>query len=149
MRIYLDICCYNRPFDDQGQLVVRLQTEAKLSVQNAIREGVFQLAWSAVIDLENSVNPHSARREAIAKWRRFASVDLALTDHIEALANEYAELGVKPMDALHVASAVKAGASYFLTTDKALLRKMVDERRIRVVDPLDFIRLIEGTTDEN
>jgi predicted nucleic acid-binding protein len=53
------------------------------------------------------------------------------------------------MDALHVASAVEAGASYFLTTDKALLRKMVAERRIRVVDPLDFVRLIEGTTDEN
>ena len=128
---------------------MRLQTEAKLSVQNAIREGVFQLAWSAVIDLENGANPDMARREAIAKWRRFASVDLALTDRIEALANEYAGLGAKPMDALHVASAVEAGASYFLTTDKALLRKMVAERRIRVVDPLDFIRLIEGTTDEN
>jgi len=149
MLIYLDVCCYNRPFDDQGQLVVRLQTEAKLSVQNAIREGVFQLAWSAVIDLENDANPDMAHREAIAKWRHFASDDLALTDRIEALANEYAELGAKPMDALHVASAVESGASYFLTTDKALLRKMVAERRIRVVDPLDFIRLIEGTTDEN
>ena len=33
MRVYLDNCCYNRPFDDQSQLKVRLETEAKLFVQ--------------------------------------------------------------------------------------------------------------------
>lgn len=33
MLIYLDICCFNRPFDDQSDLIVRLQTEAKLHVQ--------------------------------------------------------------------------------------------------------------------
>ncbi|MEY6432363.1 hypothetical protein ABC977_08085 [Thioalkalicoccus limnaeus] len=37
--IYLDICCFNRPFDDQGQLLIRLQTEAKLFVQEGIRAG--------------------------------------------------------------------------------------------------------------
>ena len=30
MRVYLDNCCYNRPFDDQNQLKVRLETIAKL-----------------------------------------------------------------------------------------------------------------------
>ena len=30
MRVYLDNCCYNRPFDDQGQLKVLLETLAKL-----------------------------------------------------------------------------------------------------------------------
>ena len=29
MRVYLDNCCYNRPFDEQTQLKVRLETEAK------------------------------------------------------------------------------------------------------------------------
>ena len=33
MRVYLDNCCYNRPFDEQTQLKVRLETEAKLRVQ--------------------------------------------------------------------------------------------------------------------
>jgi predicted nucleic acid-binding protein len=31
MKLYLDLCCFNRPFDDQSQLLVRLQTEAKLA----------------------------------------------------------------------------------------------------------------------
>ena len=33
MRVYLDNCCYNRPFDEQDQLSVRLETEAKLYIQ--------------------------------------------------------------------------------------------------------------------
>ena len=53
------------------------------------------------------------------------------------------------MDALHVASAIVAGAAYFLTTDKVLLRKLTGGRRIRVVDPVDFIRQVIGDNDEN
>lgn len=29
MRVYLDNCCFNRPFDDQRQVRVRLGAEAK------------------------------------------------------------------------------------------------------------------------
>lgn len=43
MRVYLDNCCYNRPFDDQTQLKVRLETEAKLFVQGLMRTGA---QWS-------------------------------------------------------------------------------------------------------
>lgn len=36
-----------------------------------------------------------------------------------------------------------------LTTDLALLRKMQPDERIRVVDPVDFIRKIERNQDED
>ncbi len=36
MRIYLDNCCFNRPFDNQNQVKVRLEAEAKLYVQAKI-----------------------------------------------------------------------------------------------------------------
>jgi len=39
MRIYLDNCCFNRPFDDQIQMKVRLETEAKLFIQDQILKG--------------------------------------------------------------------------------------------------------------
>ena len=65
MLIYLDICCFNRLFDDQTRLLVRLQIEAKLHVQEMIRRGDYKLAWSAVIDLENNANPDADRRRAI------------------------------------------------------------------------------------
>jgi len=138
--IYLDICCFNRPFDDQSQLLVRLQTEAKLDIQQSIREGKLALAWSAVLDLENSANTNTERSKIIDGWKSFAVIDIDATPQIEAMAEEIAESGVKPMDALHVANAITAGAAYLLTTDKQLLKKMAVEPRVRVIDPIDFIR---------
>lgn len=52
MRIYLDNCCYNRPFDDQNQLSVRLETEAKLRVQQLMRAGVLEYVWSDMLVVE-------------------------------------------------------------------------------------------------
>ena len=148
MLIYLDMCCFNRPFDDQDQLLVRLQTEAKLHVQQSIRDGQYKLVWSAILGLENAANPDARRREAIAEWRRLASVDIDVTVPVESLASEIAQTGIKPMDALHVASAIISGADWLLTTDRALLRKMQADTRVRVADPVEFIRQIEGSHDE-
>jgi len=39
MKLYLDNCCFNRPFDDQTQLKIQLETQAKLAVQNMIYNG--------------------------------------------------------------------------------------------------------------
>lgn len=148
MLIYLDMCCFNRPFDDQSQLLVRLQTEAKLHIQKLMLDGQYKLAWSAVLDLENAANPDARRRQAISQWRLRASVDVDMETSVESLAGEITQKGIKPMDALHVASAIISGADWMLTTDRALLRKMQTEPRIRVADPVDFIRQIEGGHDE-
>jgi hypothetical protein len=46
MRIYLDNCCYNRPYDHKGNLVVKLEAEAKLQVRKMIKDGEIELVWS-------------------------------------------------------------------------------------------------------
>ncbi len=130
-------------------ILIRLQTEAKLYVQDAIRQGILSLAWSAVMDLENEANLDIDRREAIAVWRTLAVVDVDTRPDVEALGKELALLGIKPMDALHVASAITAGAAWFLTTDKALLRKMNGDLRLRVIDPIDFIRTFQESDHED
>lgn len=147
--IYLDICCFNRPFDDQSDLLVRLQTEAKLHVQDLIRKGELLLAWSAIMDIENLANPDINRKEAIAGWQKLSSVDLTVSENIEKIAETLALIGIKPMDALHVSSAIEVKAVYFLTTDKALLRKMKADNRTQVIDPVDFIRLLSENQNEN
>lgn len=146
MRIYLDICCFNRPFDDQSDLIVRLQTEAKLHVQEMVRQGALDLVWSAIMDIENSANPDLNRKVAIAGWQQIGVVDMSVNELVEQKAITLSKIGVKPMDALHVACAIEARAEYFLTTDNALLRKMAKHDSIRVVDPVDFVR---GLKDEN
>lgn len=147
MRLYLDLCCFNRPFDDQGHLLVRIQTEAKLAVQESIRSGAYTLVWSAVLDLENTCNPDTERKTAIAEWKTLAEIDVATTAAVEHLACALAGDGLKPLDALHIASAIEAGASYFLTTDKQILRRMKSDQRILVLDPVDFIRETEAADE--
>ncbi|MDP1604434.1 MAG: hypothetical protein Q8M03_14355 [Legionella sp.] len=149
MRIYLDICCFNRPFDDQSDLMVRLQTEAKLHVQAMIRESELSLIWSAMMDIENAANPDLNRKMVIADWQQLSVLDITVNDQIEAVANTLVQIGVKPMDALHVACALDAHADYFLTTDKALLRKMAKHQTLSVVDPIEFIRRLKEDNHEN
>lgn len=38
LKIYLDMCCYNRPYDDQSQLKVVMETQSKLYIQSLIKE---------------------------------------------------------------------------------------------------------------
>ena len=48
VRVYLDNCCFNRPFDDQRQVRIRLEAEAKLYIQEQIRGSTLELAGSLV-----------------------------------------------------------------------------------------------------
>ena len=61
MRVYLDNCCYNRPFDEQAQLRVRLETEAKMEVQSQMRLGILEYVWSEMLTNRESYD--------YTKWR--------------------------------------------------------------------------------
>jgi hypothetical protein len=140
MRLYLDNCCFNRPFDDQGQLRVRLETEAKLRVQEEIRGGRFDLVWSYILDYENSKNPMRERREQIDLWHRYATVDVIETPQLIKTALRFEKNGLKTLDALHLACALSAAADCFLTTDDGILKKCRQVEPLRVMDPLTFVR---------
>ena len=137
MLIYLDNCCYNRPFDDQLQLKIRLETQAKLQIQKDIVQGKHELIWSYVLDYENSKNPFMEKREAIAPWRILAVKIIFETDEIINFAEKLKAKGIKTFDALHIACAVSANCDYYLTTDRKLLRSKINE--INIADPIQFI----------
>ena len=68
MRVYLDNCCYNRPFDEQTQLRVRLETEAKLAIQRQMRLGILEYVWSDMLANEVEESKFWERKEKIAPW---------------------------------------------------------------------------------
>jgi len=74
LKIYLDNCCFNRPFDDQSQLRIKLESEAKLKIQDDIRAGRIDLVWSYILDLENANNPYDERRKQIDEWRIYSNL---------------------------------------------------------------------------
>jgi predicted nucleic acid-binding protein len=143
MRIYLDNCCFNRPFDSQIHVRIRLETEAKLRIQERVVAGEIELAWSYILDYENAANPFEERRAAIGSWRVRSVVDIVETLSLLENAKSLVALGVRSKDALHVACAVEAGCEYFVTTDDALLKKLARYTRISAVDPTAFVRSTE------
>ena len=138
MKVYLDNCCFNRPFDDQTSLIVSMETEAKLHVQELIRQDELQLCWSFVLDYENGMNPFDEVRNRIAAWKTLACDDCNLSNEISFKATQLMSIGLRQMDASHIACAIYLGANYFLTTDKKVLNKRVTE--IPVINPIDFVR---------
>lgn len=123
MRIYLDNCCFNRPFDNQLQIRVRLETEAKLFIQGKVVQGDIELAWSYILDYENSFNPFEERRSAVARWKGRASVNITETPALLEQARELQALGLKSKDALHVACAIVTPCRYFLFNRRSAPQK--------------------------
>jgi predicted nucleic acid-binding protein len=140
MRIYFDNCCYNRPFDDQKQLRIRLESEAKLGIQEKVIDKSIELAWSYIIDFENELNPFEQRKLVIRQWRRHATADIDETPEILEKAKKLVQIGLKSKDALHLACALALKCEYFLTTDDHLIKKTVLIGEIKVIDPITFIK---------
>ena len=148
MKIYLDNCCYNRPYDDQSQLKISLETQAKLYIQDGIKDGVYELVTSFILRYENSANPYNIRRSSIESFiDLYSSIYVSIDDidRIKMLSKDIINTGVKAKDALHVACAIYSECDYFISTDRMLLKYKSD--RVRIVDPLEFIRL-EVNIDE-
>ena len=95
MRLYLDNCCFNRPFDEQSSLTIRLETEAKWHIQTAIRAGHYALGWSYILDYENMTNPLGERRSEIQKWETLTDSFAVETPTILTTTKEIVAAGCK------------------------------------------------------
>lgn len=145
MKVYLDNCCFNRPYDDQSQIRISLETQTKLYVQELVKKREIELATSYVLWYENSQNPYETKRRAITEFLQKNSVEYIDADKaglIKTKAEEIMKTGVKMKDAYHVACAVYASCECFLTTDDRLLKYRTDE--IQIINPVDFVRRWES-----
>ena len=138
MRVYLDNCCYNRPFDDQAQIKVLLETLAKLDIQQRMKKGELEYAWSTVLDFEIKKSKFYDRACQILPWANGAVVKVLVDDTIRHRAKEFESNGVKPMDALHVACAEAAGCDWFFTVDRGILNKARSLTAMRIANPVEF-----------
>ncbi|MBR6199751.1 MAG: PIN domain protein [Spirochaetales bacterium] len=146
MKIYLDNCCYNRPYDDQTSLSISLETQAKLRIQAEILEGKHQLVWSAIEDYENAHNPFEIRRNAISQWRNIAIIIQKINKKIISLAEIIMQKGIKNKDALHLACAITTQCDVFLTVDKKILKTSIDG--INIMNPIEFMNYEEDYNDK-
>jgi predicted nucleic acid-binding protein len=140
LRIYLDNCCLNRPFDDLSSDIVRMESEAVLSILDRCESGDWEFFGSDILFDEMSNMPDMVRKQKVMILYQSSKPYIALTDEIVSRANELQIENIKPYDALHLASAEAGGADVFLTTDKKLIAAA--ERvvvRFAVANPLKWL----------
>ncbi len=121
MKIYMDVCCWNRPFDDQSQKRICIEANAILAILEQCKNGECTLTGSELIELELGNCPNIEKREKTQELYSATQGRLALTLEVEARALELQAGGMKKFDSLHVALAEIYRQDVFLTTDDALL----------------------------
>ncbi|HBR17389.1 MAG: PIN domain-containing protein [Deltaproteobacteria bacterium RIFCSPLOWO2_12_FULL_43_16] len=139
MRIYLDVCCLSRPFDDRGQDRVRLESEAVLTIISHAQTSNWRLLTSAVVDIEISKIPDADKKQKIVMLSTVLQQSIAVDNNIEKRAFELEKMGFKPFDAMHIACAEKGKADILLTTDDNFIRKALhtkDALKITVKNPV-------------
>ena len=72
VKLYLDMCVYNWPFDDQSDLKIKLETIACQMIFEKIQAGEIDLVWSFMLEFENELNPFTERKSEIRLLSRLA-----------------------------------------------------------------------------
>ena len=145
--VYLDICCFKRPFDDATKLRGRREAEAVAGLLDAAKRGIVQLVRSPAHDIENERNPREDRRLATRLWLEAAERKLSPNKDAADRARELTARGFSPLDALHLAFAEQSAAQWFVTTDDRLLsraQKYGDDLKVGVINPEQALVSLQG-----
>ena len=144
MRIYLDNCCFGRPFDNQNFPRIAEETKAQIFIEKQIRLGKVKMATSFILHHENFQCSNRARRisvEIFLKNNASTYISIAFAESVATKAEKFIAAGIKEKDAYHVACAILAECDYFLTVDDRLLKLKTDE--IILLNPTEFVKILE------
>ena len=142
-KVYLDNCCYNRPFDPPSNPTIVFESSAKILIQTLIINREISLVNSYVVYEEVSAIINMEKRRLITEFLENAEIYIAKDKNrrVLSLAGDIMATGIKYMDAAHIACSIIAGCDYMITTDKRLLKYR--SSKINIINPVDFIRIWE------
>ena len=148
MKIYLDSCALNRPYDALEQVTVSLEAQAKLSIQEWIRDKKYELVSSEMLLAEIYDTPSEVRKQGILAFiEENSSIHVGKTNNytVKEMATEFTRANVGYKDACHAASAIIAGCEYLITTDYRFIRRFRKLNRddLKITDPIEFVKEME------
>jgi predicted nucleic acid-binding protein len=143
IKVYLDTSAYNRPFDDQTQPKIFLESQAVVIILEMVETRMVDLVSSSVLEYENSRNPYALKQEAMNRYLQMAETRQIVDEAIRQRSEELGHNGIKAVDALHVACAETLRSNYFITCDKRLINRCAG-LTLKVVNPVDFVLEVNG-----
>jgi predicted nucleic acid-binding protein len=134
LKIYLDVCCLNRPFDDWTQERVRFEGESILNIVERMRAGQWQLVSSEAIAVELAKLRNLEKKENILKLLQLARVTIEIDEEIDLRSCQLEALGFGLYDSFHLACAEAASVDIFLSTDDRLIKNAKRNQNILKVE---------------
>jgi predicted nucleic acid-binding protein len=145
VRIYLDTCVYDRPFDDQSQPRVWLETLAFSVILQMVEDREVTLITSAVLGYENSLHPDPVIRSWVQRCALLAEENRFVDDRVRQRAEALEHEGLRALDALHIACAEAVDCDYFITCDDRLIKRYGHRKRaLHICTPTEFVALQSG-----
>jgi predicted nucleic acid-binding protein len=151
MKIYMDVCCLCRPFDNQLIPRIRYESEAVIAILNRCSLD-WELVWSSAITYEIAKIMDHERKHCVSTFAVKTAINILVDLEIKERSAVFMGWGIKALDALHLACAERAGAPVFLTTDDALKNIMSyhsDTISIQIVNPAVWYEEVTGNESEN
>ena len=151
MKLYLDCCCYNRPYDDQTQEKIHMEGEAILGIIYRCRQNHDEIVGSPVVDLEiDNINNIEKREKVRYFYEKTITMKLKYSIKILERVKELSEqTNIKTIDKFHLSFAENCGADVLLTTDKKF-EKACSKLYLgtKVINPLNYLmEVIENGYD--
>jgi predicted nucleic acid-binding protein len=142
MRIYLDTCTIQRPVDESQEPRVQREARAMMELLEFVATGDAELVRSRVLQVEHAHNVDRLRWLFVEGVLSLASEIVEIDRQVEERTLTYRQLGLKGMDAVHLACAVQAEVDFVCTCDDRFLRRAqkVDTGLTRVLSPLELIQ---------
>jgi predicted nucleic acid-binding protein len=150
MKVYLDVSCLNRPFDDQSQPRIHREAEAVLPVLDRCETANWTHVASAASRWEIDAGRDMVRRNRVALLLPEEHAILELTEPVFARAEQLEELGFAAVDAVHLAAAESMGTDVFLSCDDRLCRRAArhaTKLKVQVANPLDWLTEVDHVDD--
>lgn len=147
MKIYIDTCCYGRPYDDMTIPNNKAQAEAVFSVVEMCKiAGITIYGSTATVDEINDIDDKKREtRELVQAFHDDTITDfLPATADIVLRARDFMTQGMGEYDSYHLSFAEAAGVVFLLTTDRKFIRRAARfGSAVNVIDPINFIQEVQ------
>lgn len=141
LKLYLDNCCYNRPFDDLRQEKNNLEAQAIKLIIDKYWKDEFEIYTSDALVIEmNNIKDQIKKAKVLEVYNKLNLINIPFSNNIIKRASELRQYNIKNMDSLHIAYAESSKIDYFITTDKLLINASSRANlNIKVINPISFI----------
>ena len=142
LKLYLDNCCYNRPFDDLTNKKNYIESQAIIVILDLYIKKKLDIYKSKILDYEISqIKNITKKNKVLDVYVSLQSNYIDTTNEIIDRAEKLKKYNIKEKDALHIAYAEYGNLDYFITVDKILINatSRIKDLKIKVINPIELI----------